>query len=211
MIGWRRKAKAVRESAVSQERLYELVNQTLMENFGPLGSFAITRRTAVDTDDIFHTALARSVAHDIVANLAEHGIVVSTAAGERAAAAAAVAASSAPRAGAAFAATGSSRSTRPWLAPVESVPVHRDLARAVSAATRSEAAPEPAARLAPVASVAPAEIPAYPTTEHGVVIGDRPLIDGPDPLDDDAMRSLVAHHHDVEAAVAEKAARTIAI
>ncbi|WP_368498971.1 hypothetical protein [Herbiconiux sp. A18JL235] len=212
MIGWRRKAKAVRESAVSQERLYELVNQTLMENFGPLGSFAITRRTAVDTDDIFHTALARSVAHDIVANLAEHGIVVSTAAGERAAAAAAVAAASAPRAGASFAATGSTRSTRPWLAPVESVPVHRDLARAVSAATRSETSLEPAARVSATARPAPAtEIPAYPTTAHGVVIGERPLIDGPDPLDDDAMRSLVAHHHDVEAAVAEKAARTIAI
>ena len=134
MIGWRRRAKAVRESTVSPERLYELVNQTLMENFGPLGSFAITRRTASDTDDIFHTALTRSVAHDIVSNLGEHGITVRTTLGH---------AEAAP------------------LAPVERVPVPRQLSRAVSAAVR------------------------------------------PDPLDDDALRSLVAHHAEVTAA-AEK-------
>ena len=98
MIGWRRRAKAARESTVSPERLYELVSQTLMENFGPLGSFAITRRSAADTDDIFHTALARSVAHDIVTNLAEHGITVRSTVGH---------ASATP------------------LAPVESVPVSR--------------------------------------------------------------------------------------
>lgn len=107
MIGWRRRAKAVREQTVSPERLYELVSQTLMENFGPLGSFAITRRSEADTDDIFHTALARSVAHDIVANLAEHGITVRSTLGH---------AEVAP------------------LAPVERVFVPRTLARAVSAA-----------------------------------------------------------------------------
>ncbi len=76
MIGWRRRARAAREAAVSRERLYELVSQTLMENFGPLGSFAITRRSGADTDDIFHTVLAASVARDIVVNLAEHNIVM---------------------------------------------------------------------------------------------------------------------------------------
>jgi len=108
MIGWRRRAKAVREQTVSPERLYELVSQTLMENFGPLGSFAITRRSATDTDDIFHTALARSVAHDIVANLAEHGITVRS--------------------------TLSHADVAP-LAPVERVYVPRNLSRAVSAAS----------------------------------------------------------------------------
>jgi hypothetical protein len=76
MIGWRRRARAAREAAVSRERLYELVSQTLMENFGPLGSFAITRRSGSDTDDIFHTVLAASVARDIVVNLTEHNIVM---------------------------------------------------------------------------------------------------------------------------------------
>ncbi len=106
MIGWRRRARAARENVVSQERLYELVNHTLMENFGPLGSFAITHRTASDTDDIFHTALAASVARDIVATLGEHGIVVQS----------------------------TTRVASPMpLAPVERVVVPRDLARAVSA------------------------------------------------------------------------------
>uniref|UniRef100_UPI0025C547D6 hypothetical protein n=1 Tax=Herbiconiux sp. TaxID=1871186 RepID=UPI0025C547D6 len=108
MIGWRRRAKAARESTVSPERLYELVSQTLMENFGPLGSFAITRRSSADTDDIFHTALARSVAHDIVANLAEHGITVRTTLGHAEAGATPAAASA-------------------RLAPVERVYVPRDL------------------------------------------------------------------------------------
>jgi len=108
MIGWRRRAKAVREQTVSPERLYELVSQTLMENFGPLGSFAITRRSEADTDDIFHTALARSVAHDIVANLAEHGITVRS--------------------------TLSHAEAAP-LAPVERVYVPRNLSRAISASS----------------------------------------------------------------------------
>jgi hypothetical protein len=126
MIGWRRRAKAARDDTVSQERLYELVNQTLMENFGPLGSFAITRRSAADTDDIFHTALARSVAHDIVANLAEHGISVRSSLSHAAAP----------------------------LTPVDAVYVPRQLARAVSAAAPAPApvaAPAPTLTLAPAA------------------------------------------------------------
>lgn len=132
MIGWRRRAKAQRESTVSPERLYELVNQTLMENFGPLGSFAITRRSAADTDDIFHTALARSVAHDIVATLAEHGVTVKS----TAPVAAAPAPVFAPR-------LRSVAPVRPALAPVERVEVSRELARAVSGAA-SGARPTPA-------------------------------------------------------------------
>ncbi len=126
MIGWRRRAKAARDDTVSQERLYELVNQTLMENFGPLGSFAITRRSAADTDDIFHTALARSVAHDIVANLAEHGISVRSSLSHAAAP----------------------------LAPVDAVYVPRQLARAVSAAAPAPVpatVPSPTLTLAPAA------------------------------------------------------------
>jgi hypothetical protein len=182
MIGWRRRAKAARESTVSQERLYELVSQTLMENFGPLGSFAITRRSAADTDDIFHTALARSVAHDIVANLAEHGITVRSSTGH---------------------------ATVASLAPIESVPVSRQLARAVSAATGSAAASAgvaaPPAKKAPSGPVA-VPVPAYPTTVAGVAIGAVPMIDGPDPRDDDALRALVAHHAAVTEAVAERQA-----
>jgi hypothetical protein len=78
MIGWRRKAKAERENVMSSERLYDLVNQTLLSNFGPLGSYAITRREASDNDDIFHTMLASSVAHNIVTSLIEHKAVVVT-------------------------------------------------------------------------------------------------------------------------------------
>ena len=150
MIGWRRRAKAARETTVSQERLYELVNQTLMENFGPLGSFAITRRSSADSDDIFHTALARSVARDIVANLAEHGISVRSSLGHAAAP----------------------------LAPVDAVYVPRQLARAVSSS-------------APVAPVRPLAPAAAGTAS--------------DPLDDDALRSLVAHHREVEAAAQKNA------
>ncbi|TIH37851.1 hypothetical protein D4765_07540 [Subtercola vilae] len=78
MMGWRRKAKAEREKSISSERLYDLVNQTLLSNFGPLGSYAITRREASDSDDIFHTMLASSVAHNIVTSLIEHNAVVVT-------------------------------------------------------------------------------------------------------------------------------------
>ncbi|MDO9396632.1 MAG: hypothetical protein Q7T71_08820 [Herbiconiux sp.] len=171
MIGWRRRAKAARESTVSPERLYELVSQTLMENFGPLGSFAITRRSAADTDDIFHTALARSVAHDIVANLAEHGIAVRSTTAH---------------------AVGQPALS---LAPIEAVPVPRQLARAMSAAARPVTVPA----LRRVDAV-----PSYPSTQAGIAIGAAPIIDGPDPLDDDALRSLVAHHSEVTEAVARK-------
>lgn len=74
MLGWRRRAKTEREGEANQQRLAELVNQTLMENFGPYGSYAITKRTPGDTDDIFHTVLAASVAHDIVTTLTIHGV-----------------------------------------------------------------------------------------------------------------------------------------
>jgi hypothetical protein len=74
MFSWRRRAKEENDAAANQLRLSELVNQTLMENFGPLGSFAITRRSTSDTDDIFHTVLAASVARDIVETLTSHGV-----------------------------------------------------------------------------------------------------------------------------------------
>jgi hypothetical protein len=181
MIGWRRRAKAARESTISQERQYELVSQTLMENFGPLGSFAITRRSASDTDDIFHTALAKSVAHDIVANLAEHGISMKS----------------------------NGHGTIAPLTPVEAVPVPRQLARAVASATARVA---PAVEVVALAPVAPL-IPAYPTAAAGVAIGAAPMIDGPDPRDDDALRALVAHHAEVTEVVAQRQAeaRGIAI
>ena len=179
MIGWRRRAKAARETTVSQERLYELVSQTLMENFGPLGSFAITRRSAADTDDIFHTALAKSVAHDIVANLAEHGISMKA----------------------------NGHGTVAPLTPLEAVPVPRQLARAVASAT-SRVAPAPVA--APAVALAPVGplVPAYPTVAAGVAIGAAPMIDGPDPRDDDALRALVAHHTEVTEAMAQRQAQT---
>jgi hypothetical protein len=173
MIGWRRRAKAQREGVVSQERLYELVNQTLMENFGPLGSFAITRRSAADSDDIFHTALARSVARDIVANLAEHGITVKSA--TSAAVTVPVSAPSVftPR-------LRTVQPARAALAPVERVAVDRRLAGMVASAAAHPASSAPdAAGLAPDALQ-------------------------PDPRDDDALRSLVAHHAEVEKAAAAK-------
>jgi hypothetical protein len=74
MFSWRRRAREENDAAANQLRLSELVNQTLMENFGPLGSFAITRRSPSDTDDIFHTVLAASVARDIVETLTSHGV-----------------------------------------------------------------------------------------------------------------------------------------
>jgi len=74
MFSWRRRAKEENDAAANQLRLSELVNQTLMANFGPLGSFAITRRSPSDTDDIFHTVLAASVARDIVETLTSHGV-----------------------------------------------------------------------------------------------------------------------------------------
>jgi len=178
MIGWRRRAKAARENTVSQDRLYELVSGTLMENFGPLGSFAITRRSAADTDDIFHTALAKSVAHDIVANLAEHGITMKA----------------------------NGHGTIAPLTPVDAVPVPRQLARAVS----SVAPRQPVLAAVPAPQPAPVEreFPAYPTVAAGVAIGAAPLIDGPDPRDDDALRALVAHHAEVTEAMAHRQGQT---
>lgn len=109
MIGWRRKAKAEREKVMSAEALYDLVNQTLLSNFGPLGSYAITRRAASDCDDIFHTILASSVAHNIVDNLIEHRAVAVSGSAAAAYAGAAVS-----------------------LTPIDAVPVPAELAAAVT-------------------------------------------------------------------------------
>jgi hypothetical protein len=182
MIGWRRRAKADRENTVSQERLHELVNQTLMENFGPLGSFAITRRSAGDTDDIFHTALARSVARDIVANLAEHGISVRSSL---------------------------SHAAQP-LAPVDAVYVPRQLSRQVSAAAPAAVPALRPAAAAPVPALRPAAAASTPTAVPALrpvavpAAASAPVLEGPDPSDDDALRSLVAHHRAVTEAAAQK-------
>jgi hypothetical protein len=109
MFSWRRRAKEENDAAANQLRLSELVNQTLMANFGPMGSFAITRRSASDTDDIFHTVLAASVARDIVDTLTSHGVFK----------AAVVAPQAAP------------------LAPISNVDVPAELAKAVTEATVS--------------------------------------------------------------------------
>src|ERR1700712_1471994 len=130
MFSFRRKAKAERATApadvaISSERLYDLVNQTLLSNFGPLGSYAITRREASDSDDIFHTMLASSVAHNIVTSLVEHKAVTLTGAVPVVS-----------------------------LAPVDAVPVPRELADAVTALTAAPAAAPavgPAPGWAPVA------------------------------------------------------------
>jgi hypothetical protein len=231
MIGWRRRAKAARETTVTPERLYELVSQTLMENFGPLGSFAISRRQASHTDDIFHTVLARSVAHDIVANLAEHGVVLKAGGAADAAATASPATPSA-RAAAARGATG--------VAPVVSIGSSIGSSAGRTAPLEVAAANAPAASAtAPAASTGHGAIgrsvrsvtPAFPftgplTPVDSVAVprqlaaavsaaGSRPAI-AAEPLDDDALRALVAHHSEVEAAVAAKAgearpAPTIAI
>jgi len=198
MIGWRRRAKATRESTISPERLYELVNQTLMENFGPLGSFAITRRSSSDTDDIFHTALARSVAHDIVANLAEHGISVRTNLGLAAPAAApapvfgvrtlSTATPATQTRAAQYTPAAQFMQTAGSMAPIERVEVPRRLAGAVSAA----------------ASAAPMPVRSAPVSITGMpIMLTEPLATAPqdpDPRDDDALRSLVAHHAEVTAA-----------
>ncbi|WP_188673248.1 hypothetical protein [Subtercola lobariae] len=119
MIGWRRKAKAERENVMSSERLYDLVNQTLLSNFGPLGSYAIARREASDNDDIFHTMLASSVAHNIVSSLIEHkAVVVDESAGSTGSVPAPVS-----------------------LAPIDLVPVPAELAAAVTALRDRPVAP----------------------------------------------------------------------
>ena len=105
MLGWRRRAKAEREKERNQQRLAELVSQTLLENFGPYGSYAITMRAASDTDDIFHTMLAKSVANDIVNTLSENG---------------------------AFVATTEAPVSRTPLAPIQNVDVPSELAQAVN-------------------------------------------------------------------------------
>lgn len=116
MFSWRRRAKEENDAAANQARLSELVNQTLMANFGPLGSFAITRRSATDTDDIFHTVLAASVARDIVETLTSQGVF-------KPAALAPVVPPVAP------------------LTPISNVDVPAELAKAVTEATVTQAIP----------------------------------------------------------------------
>ncbi|RFA15288.1 hypothetical protein B7R21_04515 [Subtercola boreus] len=158
MIGWRRKARAERarleaqavQNPMSSERLYELVNQTLHANFGPLGSYAITRRANSDTDDIFHTMLASSVAHDIVSTLINHQAVPLVA--------------PAPLGGSFVAATSAFAETRalpahPLAAPAEApveIRVGSHAARAFAAEADLAA---PIVSAAPVASVGAAAAP----------------------------------------------------
>jgi hypothetical protein len=147
MLGWRRRAKAARESEANQQRLAELVNQTLMENFGPYGSYAITMRSGTDTDDIFHTMLAASVAHDIVTTLSTHGVFRVDSASPIAAPVV-----TPPRA--------TSQPQRLPLAPITTVDVPEELQKAVNdAAPRSAAQP----LSSPVSSTASARASASKT------------------------------------------------
>ncbi|MBM7473239.1 hypothetical protein [Subtercola frigoramans] len=131
MFSWRRKAKAERENVISSERLHDLVNQALLSNFGPLGSYAIARRSASDCDDIFHTMLASSVARNIVSSLIEHKVVI--VADAALPAAADVAQPTAPKPSAPKPAPPRPSSYAPFsLAPIDVVPVPPDLAAAVS-------------------------------------------------------------------------------
>lgn len=76
MFGLRRRAKAEREKAISEERLYTLVNHALLRTFGPYGSYSITLRTSQDTDDIFHTTLAESIAKTVTKEIADSNLVL---------------------------------------------------------------------------------------------------------------------------------------
>uniref|UniRef100_UPI0025C51AEA hypothetical protein n=1 Tax=Herbiconiux sp. TaxID=1871186 RepID=UPI0025C51AEA len=75
--------------------------------------------------------------------------------------------------------------------------VPRDLARAVASATTLPTAP---VTIVPAAASA-AALPAAASTP-AVPVGAAPLVDGPDPRDDDALRALVAHHAEVAEATA---------
>lgn len=76
MFGLRRRAKQERDRAISEERLFTLVNHALLRNFGPLGSYSITMRSSADSDDIFHTMLADSIARSVTKDLAEANLVL---------------------------------------------------------------------------------------------------------------------------------------
>ncbi|QWT25080.1 hypothetical protein KPL76_06965 [Subtercola sp. PAMC28395] len=133
MFSWRRKAKAERENVISSERLHDLVNQALLSNFGPLGSYAIARRSASDCDDIFHTMLASSVARNIVSSLIEHKVVIVADASLPSALTPEVPQPSVPKPSAPKPAPPRPSSYAPAsLAPIDVVPVPPDLAAAVS-------------------------------------------------------------------------------
>ncbi|RFA08477.1 hypothetical protein B7R54_03995 [Subtercola boreus] len=154
------------ENPMSAEHLYELVNQTLLANFGPLGSYAILRRAQGDSDDIFHTMLASSVAHDIVGALVNRNAVPLLPA--------------APVGGSFVAATSAFTATRalpaePLVAPAEAAAPVRigthaavalaaapdaalDVAAVDVAAAVSASAPADAATAAPEAAAAPVDV-----------------------------------------------------
>ena len=70
MFGRRRHVAAVSVAPapqLSEAQILELVHQKLSEFVGERGEWTVTRRADADTDAIFHTILARSVAVGITA------------------------------------------------------------------------------------------------------------------------------------------------
>ncbi len=70
MFGRRRHVAAVSAAPVpqlSETQILELVHQKLAEFVGERGEWTVSRRADGDTDSIFHTILARSVAVGITA------------------------------------------------------------------------------------------------------------------------------------------------
>ena len=70
MFGRRRHVAAVSAAPVpqlSESQILELVHQKLAEFVGERGEWTVSRRADADTDAIFHTILARSVAVGITA------------------------------------------------------------------------------------------------------------------------------------------------
>ena len=70
MFGRRRHVAAVSAAPVpqlSETQILELVHQKLAEFVGERGEWTVSRRADADTDTIFHTILARSVAVGITA------------------------------------------------------------------------------------------------------------------------------------------------
>ncbi|NEN06773.1 hypothetical protein G3T36_12945 [Diaminobutyricibacter tongyongensis] len=70
MFGRRRHVAAVSAAPVpqlSEAQILELVHQKLAEFVGERGEWTVSRRADADTDAIFHTILARSVAVGITA------------------------------------------------------------------------------------------------------------------------------------------------
>jgi hypothetical protein len=70
MFGRRRHVAAVPAAPIpqlSEAQILELVHQKLAEFVGGQGEWSVSRRADADTDTIFHTILARSVAVGITA------------------------------------------------------------------------------------------------------------------------------------------------